>query len=299
MAALPSAVQDLARFFLNLAGSSSLGAVGSVAGVAASASGVGVQLCPSAPGGGAVTSCAATAVPAGVSGPPSASAAVPGSSGRQETSRSSRRRRRSSSDGTGRASKKRPRCRSPPPGPSSRYWERSYRSSSESSENARAATSPPRAGRAPGGMPGDSRPAPAGDRSPRPGPSGWTARSSAGAERYRSGGGHRSPAPSGVVDDDRSSAFDTMDFDRDDSFRSVLGLIRSFHNMEEPAGIPSARCKTSLASIYGLMSETSRAFHLPTSPLMWSLLDDTNLALSKFLEDQTVHSFLPVPGRRH
>ena len=56
--ALPSAVQDLARFFLNLAGSFSLGAVGGVAGVAASASGVGVQLCPSAPGGDAVTSCA-------------------------------------------------------------------------------------------------------------------------------------------------------------------------------------------------------------------------------------------------
>ena len=91
MAALPSAVQDLARFFLNLAGSSFLGAVGGVAGLAASASGVGVQLCPSAPGGGAVTSCAATAVPAGVSGPPAASAAVPGSSSyqqRQEISRS-------------------------------------------------------------------------------------------------------------------------------------------------------------------------------------------------------------------
>ena len=193
----------------------------------------------------------------------------------------------------------RPRGRSPSPGPSSRYRERSYRASSESSEDARAATSPPRAGCAPGGMPGDSRPAPAGDHSPRPGPSGWTARSSAGAEQYRSGGGRRSPAPSGVADDDRSSAFDTVDFDRDDFFRSVLGLIRSFHNMEEPAGIPSARCKTSLASIYGLMSETSPAFHLPTSPLMRSLLDDTNLALSKFLEDQTLHGFLPVPGRCH
>ena len=32
---------------------------------------------------------------------------------------------------------------------------------------------------------------------------------------------------------------------------------------------------------------------------MRSLLDDTNLALSKFLEDQTVHGFLHVPGRRH
>ena len=47
------------------------------------------------------------------------------------------------------------------------------------------------------------------------------------------------------------------------------------------------------------MSETSPAFHLPTSPLLRSLLDDINLALSIFLEDQTVHGFLAVPGRRH
>ena len=69
--------------------------------------------------------------------------------------------------------------------------------------------------------------------------------------------------------------------------------------MEEPAGVPSAQCKTSLASIYGLMTEISPAFSLPASPLVRSLLDDTNLALAKFLEDQTVHGFLPVPGRRH
>ena len=110
MAALPSAVLGLARFFLNLAGSSSFGAVGGVAAVAASASGVGAQLCPPARSGIAVASYVATAVPAGVSSPPVASAAVPGSSGRQqrqEVSRSSRRCRRLSSDGTGRASKKR------------------------------------------------------------------------------------------------------------------------------------------------------------------------------------------------
>ena len=109
IATLPSAVQDIARFFLSLSGSSSLGAAGGVAGVAAPASGVGVQLCPAAPGGGAVALGAATAVPAGVGGPPSAFAAVPGMSGRQqrqETSRPSRRRRRSSSDGTDRASKR-------------------------------------------------------------------------------------------------------------------------------------------------------------------------------------------------
>ena len=55
--------------------------------------------------------------------------------------------------------------------------------------------------------------------------------------------------------------------------------------MEEPAGVPSARCKTSLASAYGLMSEVSPAFTLPASPLLRTLLADINLALSKFLED--------------
>ena len=219
-------------------------------------------------------------------GPPAASAAVPGSSGRQqrqEISRCSRRRRCSSSDGTGRVMKKRHRGHSPSPGRSSRRREKSYRSSLESSEDDRAEATPPMSGRVPGGTPGDSRLAPAGDRSLRPGPSGWMSRSSAGAERYRPVvGGRLSPSPSGVADDDSSSAFDAVDIDRDDSFRSVLALIRNFHSMEEPAGIPSARCKTSLASIYWLMSETSPAFHLPTSPLMPLLLGDTNLALSNF-----------------
>ena len=302
IAALPSAVQDLARFFLSLSGSSALGAVGGVAGVAASAAGLWVQLCPSTSAGGAVTVGAATVDPVGASGPPSVPDAVLGVSGlqqRQEASRSSRRRRRSSIDGTDKRSKKRPRGRSPSPGSSSLRRERHYRSSSSSSEEDRAVASPPRAGRALGGTPGNLRSAPADDHSPRPGPSCWTSRSFSRAEHFRPGTGCRSPAPSGAADDDRSSAFDTVDFDRDDSFRSVLALIRSFHGMEEPAGSPSARCKTSFASIYGLMSETSPAFTLPVSPLVRSLLDDTNLALAKFLEDQTVHGFLPVPGRRH
>ena len=240
---LPSAVQDLARFFLSLAGSFSLGAVGGVAGVAVSASGVGAQMCPSAPGGGAVTFCAATAAPAGAVDPSAASTAVPGSSGsqqRQEASRSSRHCRRSSSDGTGRARKKRPRDRSSP-GRFSHRREESYWSSSDSSEDDRAETPPPISGRAPGGTLGDSRPAPAGDRLPGPGPSGWRPRSSAGVERYCSGfGGRLSPPPSGEADDDCSSALDALDIDRDDSFRSVLALIRNFHSMEEPVGVPSA-----------------------------------------------------------
>ena len=70
--ALPSAVQDLAKFFL------SQGVVGSIAGASVPASGVGVQLCPSAPGAGASGVATATASVAGR--PPSDSAAVPGSS---------------------------------------------------------------------------------------------------------------------------------------------------------------------------------------------------------------------------
>ena len=267
--------------------------------MAASAVGSGVQLCPSTSAGGAVALGAATATPAGSSGPPYAVSGVSGHQQRQEASRSSRRRSRLSSDGTDRRLKKRPRSRSPSPGPSSRRREKHYRTSSSSAEEDRADASPPGAGHAPGGTPGDFRSAPADDRSPRPGPSGWTSRPSARAEHFRPGAGRRSPAPSGAADDDRSSAFETVDFDRDDSFRSVVGLIRSFHGMEEPAGVPSARCKTSLASIYGLMTEISPAFSLHASPLVRSLLDDTNLALAKSLEDQTVHGFLAVPGRRH
>ena len=119
VAALPSAVQDLARLFLSLTGSSSQGAVESTAGASVPASGVGVQLCPSAPGGGVVASCAAASTPDMAARPSSVCSAVPGSSGRQqceeELSCPSRRRRRSSSGWTGWASKKRPRERSPSP----------------------------------------------------------------------------------------------------------------------------------------------------------------------------------------
>ena len=108
-----------------------------------------------------------------------------------------------------------------------------------------------------------------------------------------------SPATSGVAEEDRDSISGSVDLDRDDSFRSVLRLIREFHGLEEPASVASNRCKTSFAPIYGLQSESSPALHLPLSPLFSSLLEDTNLALAQFVEDQTVHGFLPVPDRCH
>ena len=106
--------------------------------MAASAAEVGVQLCPSASAGGAVALGAATADPAGVSGPPFAPAAVPSMSGLQQLQEAScygRRRRHSSSDGTDRRMKKRPRGRSPSLGPSSHHRERHCRSSSSPSED--------------------------------------------------------------------------------------------------------------------------------------------------------------------
>ena len=291
--ALPSVVQDLARFFLGLSSSSSLGATGGIAGVTASAAASGGIACPATAAGGAATICAAAVTPAGAGVLPAAPAAVPGVSGeqqRQVESRSRGRHSRSSSDGPDRRAKKRSRRRSPSPERSSRRRGRRYRSSSDSSEEDRADVSPPRSRRAHTG--GSSRDY---DRSPRPG----TSRSFVREDRYQSGAGRRSPGPSGAAEDDRSTTFESVDFARDDSFRAVLGLIREFHDMAEPAGVPAARCKTSLASAYGLMSETSPAFTLPASPLLSTLLADINLALSKFLEDQTVHGFLPVPGRRH
>ena len=290
-------MQELAKFFMNLSGSSSLGATGDLAGVTASAAASGGIACPASTAAGAATVCAATVTPAGADILPAAPAAVPGVSGeqrRQGESRSRGHRSRSSGDGTDGRAKKRSRRRSPSSERSSRRWGRRYRSSSDSSGDDRADASPPRSRRAHGGARtgGSSW---GFDRSPRPG----TPRSSAREEHDRSGARRRSPVPSGVADDDSSSTFESVDFARDDSFRAVLGLIREFHDMAEPATVPAARCKTSLASAYGLMSETSPAFTLPVSPLLSTLLLDINSDLSKFLEDQTVHGFLHVPGRRH
>ena len=284
MTALLSAMRELAKFFLNLSGSSSLGATGEFAGVTASAAALGGLACPSSSAAGAATICATAVTPA-------APSAVPGVSGeqqRQVDSRSGGRRSRSSGERTNRRAKKRSRRRSPSSERSSRRRGKRYRSSSDSSEEDRADASPPRSRHAHGGA--------------RTGGSSWDfdrSRSSAREEPDRSGARRQSPEPLGTADDDRSSTFESVDFARDDSFRADLGLIREFHDMAEPATVVAARCKTSLAPAYGLASETSPAFTLPVSPLLSTLLLDINSDLSKFLEDQTVRGFLPVPGCRH
>ena len=116
MTALPSAMRELAKFFLNLSGSSSLGATGEFAGVTASAAALGGLACPSSSAAGAATICATAVTPAGAGVLPAAPAAVPGVSGeqqRQVDSRSGRRRSRSSGERTDRRAKKRFRRSSP------------------------------------------------------------------------------------------------------------------------------------------------------------------------------------------
>ena len=116
MTALPSAMKDLARFFLNLSGSSSLGASGDSAGVTASGAVLGDLAGPSSSASGAATVCGTAATPAGAGVLPYASDALPSVSGehrRRVRSRSRGRRSRSSSDRTDRRAKKRPRRRSP------------------------------------------------------------------------------------------------------------------------------------------------------------------------------------------
>ena len=132
MTALPSAMRELAKFFLNLSGSSSLGATGDLAGVTASAAASGGISCPSSTAAGMATTCAAAVTPAGAGVLPSAPAAVPGVSGeqqRQGESRSRGRRNRSSGEGTDRRAKKRSRRRSPSSEHSSRRRGKRYRSS--------------------------------------------------------------------------------------------------------------------------------------------------------------------------
>ena len=271
MTALPSAMKELARFFLNLSGSSSLGASGDSAGVTASGAVLGGLAGPSSSAAGAATVCGTAATPAGAGVLPDSSDALPSVSGeqlRRVRSRSRDRRSRSSDDRTDRRAKKRSRRRSPSPERSSRHREKRYRSSSDSSEDERAAASSPRARRAHGGA--------------RVGGSTWDygrPRSYARVDPDQSGARRRSPGPSGVSDDDRSTTFESVDFARDDSFRAVLGLIREFHDMAEPATVPGARCKTSLASAYGLAADSYPAFSLPLSPLIIDSPDRHQLGL--------------------
>ena len=104
MTALPSAMRELAKFFLTLSGSSSLGATGVWAGVTAPGAASGGIACPSSTAAGAATICAAAVTPAGAGVLPAAPllflACLVDSSGRRS---------RSSSEGADRRTRERSR----------------------------------------------------------------------------------------------------------------------------------------------------------------------------------------------
>ena len=103
-------------------------------------------------------------------------------------------------------------------------------------------------------------------RSPQPGPLGLGSGERSVLRDGRSHSefhGRSSPALSDAAEDDRGSISGSVDLDRDDSFRSVLRLIREFHSLKELASVAPNRCKKSLAPIYGLQSELFRLFTCP------------------------------------
>ena len=96
-------------------------------------------------------------------------------------------------------------------------------------------------------------------------------------------------------DGDRTESLYSVEEERDDSFTAVLDLIRRSHNLEKPAGVAPFRGKTTLAQTFGLQAEPSPALHLPSSPLVGTLVDNVNSVLAKFVEEQTPNGFIPLP----
>ena len=260
---------------------------------AAGVTSVGLLPGPAAPLTSATPVVCLSAMSASGVSTPAGAASVTASPGRcehaRESSRPERRSRRSSGRERSRSGKKRGRGRSPSPARSARSASASASSSGSSDTEERVSAMPPPLSRRSGvggGRSESDRSASGHASSPQPGPLGLGSgeRSAPRTDRSRSGfRGRSSPAPSGAAEDDWHSISGSVDLDQDDLFRSVLHLIREFHSMEEPASIAPNRCKMSLAPIYGLQSELSPALHLLLSPLLRSLLEDTNLSLSKFM----------------
>ena len=314
--ALPtSSFPALIRLVLTLSGSvEQQGAVLGFLSSTAAVTGAGGVPAPAAPVPTAAAIACSPSVPAPSGSTSACAASATVSHGRCEHAQESSRPERCHGQSTGRersrSGGKRATGRSPSPARSARLASASASSSDPRSRRVggggggASALPPPPASRSGAGG-GHSRSACSASgraRSSLPSPSRQSSsvRAAPRTDRSRLGlHGLSSPTPSGVAEEDRDNISGSVDLDRDDSFRSVLHLIREFHGLEEPASVASNWCKTSLASIYGLQSESSPALHLPLSLLLSSLLEDTDLALAKFVKDQTVYGFLLVPDRRH
>ena len=260
-AAFPPAVSDFARSFLSLVGSASLRAVSGLAGTTVPVSGEWVLLCPSLvvlrrlillgqlgllP---LLLLCPVRPVDWGESwGSPVPVGAVVARPAVGSTDR----------DGvTGRALSS--------PVRSSSRWVASYPFSSLEEE--RAGLPPPTAGCVPGGTPSVSRPAPAGDRSPRSCLSGFELRSSALAGRSRLGlSGSLSPPPAGGGDIDHSVTVDFLDF----GFLPVCpGSHVKLPCLGRAGTFPYARWNPRLHQSLGFNVGVSPALFLPFSLLCY------------------------------
>ena len=102
--------------------------------------------------------------------------------------------------------------------------------------------------------------------------------------------------PSSLRDQEgeRPESLSSVEEVRDDSFTSVIDLIRRYHNLEKPAGVNPLRGLTTL----GLQAEVSPALHLPPSHLVEALVDKVNSTFGRFVEEQTPNTFMPWPMKR-
>ena len=84
-----------------------------------------------------------------------------------------------------------------------------------------------------------------------------------------------------------------MEEERDDSFTSVIDLIRRYHNLEKPAGVTHARGLATLAQTLSLPGPA-----LAPSCLMEALVDKVNSTFDKFVKEQTPNAFILWPMKR-
>ena len=90
----------------------------------------------------------------------------------------------------------------------------------------------------------------------------------------------------------------SVEEERDDSFSSVIDLIRSYHSLEKPASAAPARGLSTLSHALGLHTESSPDLHLPPSHLVEALVDKVNSTFDKFIDEQTPSAFIPWPMKR-
>ena len=260
-------LRDLARLFLSLSGLwDQWDTVASSVSSADAVSCAGLLPGSGVPGQASVPSaCSSACVPTSSVGSPAGGPTAAGPSSlserSQESPHSERRHRRSSSGEKYHSGEKRRRARSPFPSHSS-CMACSSNSTSSAGEQGCVMPPPPasRSGTG-GGLSGRDCSGSGHDRSPCPDPSGLGlgSRSLPVPDLSCLGYGGRAPPPpppplSGVGDEDHSSAVDSLNSERDDSFWSVLRPIQEFHSLEEQAIVAPNQCKTSLAPVYGLQS---------------------------------------------